>query len=88
MIRYRSASTKWRRIRLGMANHCGPTGLYGQSLRKANRLSRLSDATSCKRLTAGFQYVGPAMDREQAEQLAKAQVPALTCYRGRIRETG
>lgn len=73
MIRYRSASPNWHRIRLGMAAPSGPTGLYAQSLKKAHHLANLSDATSCKRLTAGFQYVGPGMNREQAERFASCR---------------
>jgi len=70
MIRYRSASPLWRRHRLGMVSKSGGGGLYAQSLRRSERLHLLQQRVSCRRITAGFEYVGPAMESETAMTLA------------------
>ncbi len=63
MIRYRSASPNWIRIRLGMVN---PPGA-------GTKIAMKAEQTSLGRLTGGFQYIGPAMDREAAEQFVAAK---------------
>jgi energy-coupling factor transporter ATP-binding protein EcfA2 len=73
MIRYRSASPQWKRQRLGMVNKTGSSGIYAQSLRRAGKLQKLHSLTACERITAGFQYVGPAMSRDETERFAKAR---------------
>lgn len=77
MIHYRSASPLWRTERFGMAAPSGMTGRLERS--RAGRSAsmekaRLSTAVkngrpaldSCGRVTGGFKYIGPPMDREQA----------------------
>lgn len=55
MIGYRSASPLWKRHRHGMAAPLGKTAKIG-----------MRNSASCGRITAGFEYVGPPMPREQA----------------------
>lgn len=73
MIRYRSVSRDWKTVRLGMANKSGRSGYYGASLCRAAKLQRLSSTTSAGRITGGFEYVGPAMDRTAAREFADAR---------------
>jgi energy-coupling factor transporter ATP-binding protein EcfA2 len=68
VIRARSASPHWKRKRLGMSS---PTGAGGAFRRKGTYR-----ATSAARITAGFEYVGPALDRAMAEAyLAASPAP-------------
>lgn len=64
MIRYRHNSPLWKTIRCGM---CSPTGQTGMM---TNRAADGGNVSSCGRITAGFQYVGPALDSKIAEALA------------------
>lgn len=74
MIRYRSRSPLWTRHRLGMVNKTGMSGLFVKSLKSRGKLHELNNrTTSASRITAGFQYVGPAMPCEQAEQYFHAR---------------
>ncbi len=66
MIRYRSESPSWNRIRLGMCNPLGRTSRMGQGS-KSGRY----EAHSCTRVTGGFEYVGPPMKRSDARRFAK-----------------
>lgn len=71
MIRYRSASPLWNRLRLSMVSKPGRTGLF-------NRGRAQKHNGSCGRVTGGFSYVGPPMPREQAEQLLLAANGTMT----------
>jgi GNAT superfamily N-acetyltransferase len=62
MIHYRSASPLWQRIRLSMVSPMGPSGLYGGMTHYPGN--------SCRRITAGFQYTGPALDAYEARRLS------------------
>lgn len=62
MIRYRSASPLWRRLRLGQVS---------ESLRPKER--RHGTRNAADRLTGGFRYVGPAMDRALARRYVDAR---------------
>ena len=73
MIAYRMRSPDWRTLRVGMANRPGTTGFYGASLRRANKLGRLQQATSAGRISGGFEYVGPALDQTDAKRFADAR---------------
>lgn len=59
MIRYRSVSPVWLRHRYGFA--------------PPSRMNKLKASQSCSRVTAGFTYVGPALDRAHAETLWHAK---------------
>lgn len=73
MIRCRSASPRWKRQRLGMVNKTGTSGIYAQSLRRANKIQKLHSLTACERMTAGFEYVGEPMPRVEVERFGKAR---------------
>jgi GNAT superfamily N-acetyltransferase len=60
MIRYRSASPLWKRQRLGIAMPKGATGIMTNYTAAVNRI------------TAGFEFVGPALDSAQAAALWNA----------------
>jgi len=63
MIRYRSRSPHWKRLRLRMTS---PS--WRPEERRAGKRT-----TSADRLIGGFQYVGPAMDRARAEAFVTAR---------------
>lgn len=63
MIHYRSQSDRWTRHRLGKA---------APGVRPSERKSGKS-AGSSARITGGFEYVGPAMARDQAEAMVAAR---------------
>jgi len=64
MIGYRSASANWRRIRLGMVRPTSSGGMFRKT--SADKYA----GSSCKRITGGFQYCGPAMPRARAREFA------------------
>jgi hypothetical protein len=68
MIHYRHHSPKWRTQRFGMEAPNGKSGLYFRGGHK-----RTAAVDSCGRVTGGFQYVGPAMDRDQAIAMLSAK---------------
>jgi len=76
MIGYRLASPRWRCVRRpSMVSRTGGSGMYLSSARRHDGTLRpgvMKNFSSCRRLTAGFQYSGPAMDRPQAENYAAA----------------
>lgn len=69
MIHYRDQSPKWRTVRFGRVAKTGATGIFATKTRKSGG----EDRVSCGRVTGGFEYVGPAMDRDQAETILAAQ---------------
>lgn len=84
MIHYRDQSPHWRTERFGMAAPTGNTGLLTRRKTGAAgpiELNRLKTAEkhgrraldSCGRVTGGFQYVGPAMERGAATAMLAAQ---------------
>jgi len=75
MIHHRSRSPLWRRIRLGLPS---------RHPRPIERESGLRAGSSWNRLTAGFEYVGPAMDRAEAEAIL-AQRPGVFIHRPAVR---
>lgn len=77
MIHYRSASRLWKRTRLGMASPPGRTAHYRRSLELASQSDYVGRVVSAKRITGGFEYVGPAMPRKDAEAY-------LTCRSARF----
>lgn len=62
MIRYRSKSAHWKRIRLGMVQPYRGGGLLKGKHKQ-----------SSDRFTGGFQYIGPTMDRSQAAAFLSAR---------------
>jgi ABC-type Mn2+/Zn2+ transport system ATPase subunit len=83
MIHYRHASPKWRTHRFGMVAPTGGNGLLrkaqGKQLsafqkeRLKHELKHGPILDSCGRVTAGFEYVGAAMDRDQAAAMLAAR---------------
>ena len=74
MIRYRSASPRWHRVRLGMAMPCGTGGCFRPTAEIKYK------ANSCNRVTGGFEYTGAAMARERA-RVFLASAPDVFCKR-------
>jgi hypothetical protein len=84
MIHYRDASPLWDVVRFGMAAPSGNTGLLRRrrdaGLSTPYEVNRLKTAErngkraldSAGRVTGGFQYVGPPMEREQAAAMIGA----------------
>lgn len=78
MIHYRSASPLWKTQRFGMAAPSGASGLLERRRAKGvatpMELARIATKAttgrraldSCGRVTGGFKYIGPPMDRDQA----------------------
>ena len=64
MIRYRDRSPLWKTIRFGMVSAMGASSLYAVSEDRD-----VAGRCSAGRVTAGFQYTGPAMDPELAREL-------------------
>ena len=60
MIRHRSASPKWRMKRFGH--------LKAHERRVHRRIGMLADTSRTSRLTASFEYVGPALQPGAAEE--------------------
>jgi hypothetical protein len=56
MIRHRSKSPRWKMKRFG---HIKP-----HERKVHRRIGMLADTSSTSRLTASFEYVGPALERE------------------------
>jgi len=78
MIRYRSTSPNWHRHRLGRTSPVGHTGRFALSSKTGKY-----EGNSCGRVTGGFQYVGPPMDRELAERFVAA-TPAVFAKRASV----
>lgn len=70
MIRYRAASPNWRTVRFGMVPPQGSTGV-------------IKSSGSCGRYTAGFQFVGAAMDADRAAALIAAHHELIRASRSR-----
>lgn len=93
MIHYRNASPAWSTERFGMVAPTGVTGLMNCALKDAAGIParRLKLAKNHKqqmdssgRVTGGFRYVGPPMQRELAERILNAKpdifVPQLAMH--------
>lgn len=84
MIHYRDQSPHWRTERFGMAAPTGRSGLMERRKRagvatpmelarmKTPELTGRRALDSAGRVTGGFQYVGPALARDQAEAMLSA----------------
>jgi GNAT superfamily N-acetyltransferase len=79
MIHYRNASPKWRTKRFGMAAPMGTTGHFAKSWAKSHGRQptaseiNASARVSAGRITGGFEYIGPKMDRDNALAMLAAK---------------
>lgn len=63
------ASPNWRTIRFGTVAPAGASSKYVQQQSARGHKIDRSKLSSTDRLTGGFEYIGPAMDRELAERV-------------------
>jgi GNAT superfamily N-acetyltransferase len=84
MMHYRQTSPLWNTVRFGMAAPSGASGLLSRRIAagtstpmerarmQTQKTTGRRALDSAGRVTAGFQYVGPGMDRQAAEAMLAA----------------